>query len=48
MSNGRAILGAIAALGVVALAFGGAAGAHPWDVGELTAAAMRLGGSHAP
>jgi hypothetical protein len=32
----------------VALAFGGAAGPHPFDVGELAAAAAQLGGSHAP
>lgn len=31
-----------------ALAWGGAAGPHPWDVGELAVAAARLGGSHAP
>lgn len=32
----------------LALACRAAAGAHPWDSGELVAAAVRLGGSHAP
>jgi hypothetical protein len=45
---GPRILGAIATIALVLLAWGGAAGAHPWDVGELAAAAARLGGSHAP
>lgn len=44
----RPHLGAVALLGFVLLAWGGAAGPHPWDVGELVAAAARLGGSHAP
>ena len=41
-------LSVVTLLVFVGLAFGGAAGPHPWDVGELVAAAARLGGSHAP
>jgi hypothetical protein len=41
-------LSAVSALVLVGLAQGGASGPHPWDVGELAAAAARLGGSHAP
>ena len=40
--------GAVALIVFVVLAWGGAAGPHPFDVGELAAATARLGGSHAP
>ncbi len=41
-------VGAVALISFILLACGGAAGPHPWDVGELAAAAAQLGGSHAP